>query len=317
MSERALTLLRSASLNEPLVNSLEREDSLFVLTPHTLLYQDEMGARRVTLRDLTRIHSDQDGLLKIETPAGVAISASLLGFDVAAVQSFFSEVRNYTSQAKQTPAPAVAPPAPTTIPTQPNEVTSNHAALKVQPAPVTPTPPQSAPSQAAPPQPVPVPVANPVAVTVAKTVPQPQDKTQVAQASSQTQPSLVTPVIIPESSANKNSTGSSQSQKAPSKKKSSSSNQESDPVAKSANIAATGELGERGEQLGAWVGRLRFMSLVVLVAALGLAFIQFSHQQGLNALWVVIAGGVGAVTLYALTDLIDVVARLAKAADRE
>ncbi|WP_029484652.1 hypothetical protein [Deinococcus marmoris] len=83
--------------------SLEREDALFVLTDDMLVYQDGGGTRRVTLRDLTRIHSDQAGLLRVETPAGTALTASLLGFDVGQVQSFFKGVRSATARAKDLP----------------------------------------------------------------------------------------------------------------------------------------------------------------------------------------------------------------------
>lgn len=102
-SERARTALNTSGITgEPLM-SLERDDALFVLTDDVLVYQDGGGTRRVTLRDLTRIHSDQAGLLRVETPAGTALTASLLGFDVGQVQSFFKGVRSATARAKDLP----------------------------------------------------------------------------------------------------------------------------------------------------------------------------------------------------------------------
>lgn len=101
MTDRAQTALKATGMDEAPVASLERDDALFVLTARTLLFQDSGGTRRVTLRDLTRIHSDQEGTLRVETPAGTALTASLLGFDAARVQAFFAQVRDTTARAKQ------------------------------------------------------------------------------------------------------------------------------------------------------------------------------------------------------------------------
>ncbi|MDV6375647.1 hypothetical protein [Deinococcus arenicola] len=103
-TERARTALKASAIDQSPLLSLEREDALFVLTDETLVYQDGGGTRRVTLRDLTRIHSDQAGLLRVETPAGTALTASLLGFDVGQVQSFFKEVRGATARSKDQPS---------------------------------------------------------------------------------------------------------------------------------------------------------------------------------------------------------------------
>ncbi|GGO20541.1 hypothetical protein [Deinococcus humi] len=102
-SERAQTALNASGITGAPLMSLERDDALFVLTDDVLVYQDGGGTRRVTLRDLTRIHSDQAGLLRVETPAGTALTASLLGFDVGQVQSFFKGVRSATARAKDLP----------------------------------------------------------------------------------------------------------------------------------------------------------------------------------------------------------------------
>ncbi len=122
-SERAQTALKAGGITGAPLMSLERDDALFVLTDDVLVYQDGGGTRRVTLRNLTRIHSDQAGLLRVETPAGTALTASLLGFDVGQVQSFFKGVRSATARAKDlpdSPTPTLggaktfgsAPPAP-------------------------------------------------------------------------------------------------------------------------------------------------------------------------------------------------------------
>ncbi|MFC6801470.1 hypothetical protein ACFQDE_06785 [Deinococcus caeni] len=100
-SERAVQALQTIGMTASPLTSLERDEALFVLTADTLLFQDADGTRRVTLRDLTRIHSDQEGTLRVETPAGTALTASLLGFDPAQVQAFFGQVRDATAQAKE------------------------------------------------------------------------------------------------------------------------------------------------------------------------------------------------------------------------
>jgi len=109
-SDRAAQTLRDLGLTDAPLSALEREDALFVLTPDTLLFQDAGGTRRVTLRDLTRIHSDQEGTLRVETPAGTALSASLLGFDPGAVQTFFGGVRDATARAKEQPTSPLPQP---------------------------------------------------------------------------------------------------------------------------------------------------------------------------------------------------------------
>lgn len=116
MSARTDAMLKASGHTGPVLSTLESDDAAFVLTTDTLLFQHLGGVRRVTLRDLTRIHSDQDGLLHIETPAGTALTANLLGFEAADVQSFFTKVKEETARAKNavasTPTPeATAPTA--------------------------------------------------------------------------------------------------------------------------------------------------------------------------------------------------------------
>ncbi|MFC5850172.1 hypothetical protein ACFPQ6_17885, partial [Deinococcus petrolearius] len=172
MSERSDQILKASGLPEPSLAVLERADALFVLTASTLLYHDESGTRRVTLRDLARIHSDQEGTLRVETPAGTALSAGLVGFDPAEVQTFFRQVRDVTAQAKQLPATPAAgtPPAPAPTPAprpQPAPLAPPAAPALVTPpaapAPVTPPAPGAAP------QPAPSPAPQGSAVIVGAT----------------------------------------------------------------------------------------------------------------------------------------------------
>lgn len=79
---------------------LVRDDAFFALVDDLLIYRDAGTRCRIHLRDLTRIHSDDTGLLRIETPAGTALTASLLGFEPDEVQPFFLRVRDATAYAK-------------------------------------------------------------------------------------------------------------------------------------------------------------------------------------------------------------------------
>ncbi|WP_019009898.1 hypothetical protein [Deinococcus aquatilis] len=135
MTDRAQSALKATGMDESPLASLEREDGLFVLTAQTLLFQDSGGTRRVTLRDLTRIHSDQEGILRVETPAGTALTASLLGFDAARVQAFFAQVRDTTARAKQQ---ATSSPPAAAEPVSEKAVVSPQAAVTAAPAPVAP-----------------------------------------------------------------------------------------------------------------------------------------------------------------------------------
>ena len=80
--------------------TLTQQDAFFVLVDDLLVYRDARVLRSIRLRDLTRIHSDDSGTLRVETPAGAALSASLLGFDPDQVQPFFLRVRDATAYAK-------------------------------------------------------------------------------------------------------------------------------------------------------------------------------------------------------------------------
>lgn len=110
MTERVITALRGLGIEASPLAVLEGEEAFFALLGDLLIYQDGQGTRRVTLRDLTRIRSDADGLLRVETPAGTALTASLLGFEPSQVQGFFAEVRDATARAKNLP-PAPLPTA--------------------------------------------------------------------------------------------------------------------------------------------------------------------------------------------------------------
>ena len=80
--------------------TLTREGAFFALVGDVLVYCDERGVRRMGLRSMTRIRSDQRGTLRIETPAGTGLSVNLTGFDPEEVQPFFVRVSEATKYAK-------------------------------------------------------------------------------------------------------------------------------------------------------------------------------------------------------------------------
>ena len=106
MNDRILKALEKAGIGEPPISSLDHEQQLFALTNDSLLYQgSEHGPMsRVTLREISRIHSDHEGTLRVESAGQTAITASLLGFDPGRVQRFFQTVRDTTARAKQQPS---------------------------------------------------------------------------------------------------------------------------------------------------------------------------------------------------------------------
>lgn len=382
MSERIDRLMQAAGLKETVLNSLERGDSIFVLTDQTLLFQDGGGTRRVTLRDLKRIHSDQDGLLRVETPAGTALTANLLGFDPAAVQSFFAQVRDATARAKQQPlatdsgpvasspapetsnvnaqkavpvspavTPAPTPPAAPAASNPPGQLTAEPSAgakwtgsERSAPAPAAPVTP-SAPFPSAPParlivspvQPVsstalnaaatapaagnglstaPTPAPAPTPVTAAPAAPswKPQEAPVTVKPVVK---AVRTPTVITDPEV------LSRPEAAPQADKShveTAPVQPEPPAARRVNGTAAGSLASLAAVAGgvsAWVGALKAMSLVMLLATFGMAYFQYDKGQGINGFWTLIAGGMGAVALWALSDLVKLLVALAQAVSAE
>lgn len=376
MSERSDQILKSSGLPDPSLAVLERGDALFVLTASTLLYHDESGTRRVTLRDLARIHSDQEGTLRVETPAGTALSASLVGFDPAEVQTFFRQVRDVTAQAKQGPAasvPASAAPAPAAA--APAAAAPAPSASEARPAPATPPAPAPSPAPAPTPAPSlakpadPAPAERPQTVTgpafpaatkpAATPPPPPRRQASAAPAAQPTgsqsaggpspasqpaaqkqggqKPPAPRPAA-PQPSAAPASKSPGKAGAAPSSPLPVPSGPA--PVVVTAAVPTpvagaapespaapetpalpvptlTGTRADLLAQAGAVAGlggRLRLLAVILMLAALGLAYFLYTAEtpQPLNALWVIIAGGVGAVALTVLASLTRLLATMAQ-----
>lgn len=362
MSERSDQILKASGLPDPALAVLERADALFVLTASTLLYHDESGTRRVTLRDLARIHSDQEGTLRVETPAGTALSASLVGFDPSQVQTFFRQVRDVTAQAKQLPTVPGSPAAPTPASPAPapSSAPSPSLAKPADPAPATPPAPrpvvhlpekpevqerpQAAPSAAAPSAAAPhasaqgtviataaagTAAAAPASPAPRASAPPPPRRQAGAGSSGQSgqapasRPAApktappppakapATPLPVPSGPA----PVAAPVPATPAPTPTAPTPAAEAPRALSSGAGAHAELLAQADAVAGLGGRLRLLAVILMLAALGLAYFLYTAEtpQPLNALWVVIAGGVGAVALTVLATLTRLLATLAQA----
>lgn len=319
-SDRAAQTLRDLGLTDAPLSALEREDALFVLTPDTLLYQDAGGTRRVTLRDLTRIHSDQEGTLRVETPAGTALTASLLGFDPGAVQTFFGGVRDATARAKEQPtsplpragAAKTFAPAPTPTP-----------AATPAPGPAAETKrPESRPAPAPEPQviqspvhaepaPTPAPVQPPAPAPATHERPAP---TPVVISSSAFSPTRPEPKGPEPRGPELTKTQDPRPAPAPSAPVTTPAPPVPAPALRgSAGAAAT--LARQTDLASGLPGRLRVLGAVLFVGAVVLAIFQFTGGERLAGLWTLLAGGVGTIALVSLADIARLLVSLARALD--
>lgn len=295
-SERAVQALQTIGMTASPLTSLERDEALFVLTADTLLFQDSDGTRRVTLRDLTRIHSDQEGTLRVETPAGTALTASLLGFDPAQVQAFFGQVRDATAQAKE-------------------RVAAQEAAAETTPEPAARSAPQATPTPAPAPTPVPVPAPAPAPTPAPAPVHTPVSAAPVVISSSGFSPSR-TPDLT-KSPASPRSEVAPAPAPAPAPVPMPTAAPAAAPASAGVPLrgaaSAVAALTRQADLVDSLTGRLRVLGAVLFVASVALAFFQFSGGEQLVALWTLLAGGVGTIALMALADIARLLVALARA----
>ncbi|MXV18918.1 hypothetical protein [Deinococcus xianganensis] len=317
-SDRAAQTLRDLGLTDAPLSALEREDALFVLTPDTLLFQDAGGTRRVTLRDLTRIHSDQEGTLRVETPAGTALSASLLGFDPGAVQTFFGGVRDATARAKEQPtSPLPQPDAAKTFAPAPAPAAAPAATPAPRPAEPQPEPQRPAPQSARAPEPQvlqsPVhtdPAPTPVAEAPVPAVHERPAPTPVVISSSAFSPTRPDPKAPDLSRAPE-----ARPAPAPAPTSVPPAPVTAAPVTPtlrgSAGAAAT--LARQADLASGLPGRLRVLGAVLFLGAVALAFFQFTGGERTAGLWTLLAGGVGTIALVSLAEIARLLVSLAHA----
>ncbi len=107
MNDRILDALVAAGMDTSPLSLLDhasaQTSTFFALYDQELVYLEGVKSSRVALRDVTRIHSDREGMLRVETSAHTAVTASLLGYDPGRVQTFFQQVRDVTARAKELP----------------------------------------------------------------------------------------------------------------------------------------------------------------------------------------------------------------------
>ncbi|WP_272977052.1 hypothetical protein [Deinococcus geothermalis] len=280
MNDRVLSALRGLGIEAAPSAVLEQGDAFFALLDEMLVYQDQNGTRRVTLRDLTRIHSDHNGLLRVETPAGTALTASLLGFDPGQVQHFFAQVRDATARAKNLPAAPL--PAP-----------GGHKTFGGRSKSVAPPPPAPAPSST-------------VVIGAAPETPQ-RKETPGERLAVPSAPSVEPAPKVPQSAAEAGSAPVPAPAAVPA---------EAAPATRVASAEAESilaGLAARANAVSGLVSRLQLLAVVLGLAAVGLAFFQYRAGAGLNGLWTLIAGGVGCIALLAFADVTRLLVSLARA----
>lgn len=176
MTDDSSAKLRAAGFEAPPQSTLSSDSGLFALGGEQLAYLGAGGLQRVALREITRIHSDREGLLRVETLQGTSITASLIGFDPGAVQGFFNEVKVATNQAKNLPNSPQATPTGTS---------SWKSGWAVDPAS----------------RPAGEPAAPPTSLPPAATPASPPDATQTAPTGAQPERPQVEPLPVPATSA--------------------------------------------------------------------------------------------------------------------
>lgn len=290
MNDRIFKALERAGISQEPLASLDYEQQLFALTPQSLLFQAEDGGpqQQVMLRDVTRIHSDQAGTLRIEAGNRTAITASLLGYDANRVQRFFQLVRDTTARAKQMPATPPAPSqgffgkatAPVTVPLAEQLAAAPKPAVGAPVMPAAPFKQPPAPADSTirigaqvgtvPPVPVAVeasasvpPMAQPPKANLKKVTPEAappaESYSEVKPATSTTEPTLLSHT----------------------------------------------ELLRRARAVGNLSGTVRVLAVVLALGSLGMGYVLWQKEsQSIPALWTVTMGIVTAVALLVLAEVL-------------
>ncbi|AWN22624.1 hypothetical protein DKM44_04745 [Deinococcus irradiatisoli] len=355
MNDRILGALQAAGIKDAPLASLDHEQQFFALTPHALFYQSGAAAsplQQVTLREISRIHSDHQGTLRVETGNQTSITASLLGFDPHRVQRFFQTVRDTTARAKQQPtsplpsvgskmfgsAPAAGAPATPTRSADPSTSGAGPAEQAATPpqdqGPIilgkAPDSPATAPEKARD-----EPASTPKVVKIGgSSAAQPGEVTQSAPPKTSPGTSRIgatTPVAV-----SAGSTGSfNKPEPATSTTKTAAVTEKSPPTSPTPDKATAPDLapavptdspaaphtdtGSRLARSAQTVGGLRFtvrvLALVLVLGALGMGYVLW--QQGkssqIPALWTVTMGVVTAVALLVLAEVLKLLSALGQA----
>ena len=281
MSDQALHTLRAAGFNVRPTATLDRDGALFALTEDTLIYLDDRSQREVNLRDVTRIHSDRDGVLRVETNQGTAITAPLVGFEVPRVQHFFAEVRHATARAKTLPTPpsvTAASPWKTSFGMD-QEAAQTSTTTVVRPLSTTPA---SAPEPQSP--------ASAPVTTNART----------ADPAAFTEPHLTAPMTapVPEPTA-------AQSEPI----RISTAARRDEPATEPPPPPASAGQGS-APQLARFAPTLRLLAILMGITGLGVGTLTWQAGAPLSGLWTIGVGSVGAFALYVFSEVVRAISHL-------
>ncbi|GGQ97583.1 hypothetical protein [Deinococcus ruber] len=338
MNDHIVEALTHAGLSPSPLGILEYANSFFALYADKLVYGEDKRLSTVALPDVTRIHSDREGVLRVETSERTAITASLLGYDPGQVQQFFQQVRDVTARAKELPVmplnraaksePALSPVVATTLPPTP----SVSAAPEPAPSRFPSVPPSSSSSSTSLP-PV-TPVVSSTSVPVVPSAAMPRPDIGSAESSLRPEPLVISsmpaihdippprksaPAVVriqsggtlgePGSPVPSVAVGSVPT---PDPVQTSVSGPSMAPVPQVMALSLSGRdlLRARADSVQRFSGSVRVLAVVLGLAALGLAFVQYRDNQTVSGVWTLLTGGVGMVALLAFAEALRLLAAL-------
>ena len=390
MNDRIFEALSTAGLSTSPLSTLDhtsaQASTFFALYDDELVYHEAGRSSRVPLRDVTRIHSDREGVLRVETSDRTAVTASLLGYDPGRVQTFFQQVRDVTARAKELPVvplnqaplgqpkvepavrtvtgssipsagltgaglsgtglpgsnlsraampgisaytPAVAPVAPVVVTPAPVALSSQNPLPPVAPvfSPVRTTPPELSKTALTPvpteqqstgqmgngqpsTEPLrPSPRPEPVVISSMPPVSSPPPFQERAGERSRQATRTALPAELPLPAASTpgvhvHTQGALVSVPAP-----------GSPADTAGEYGS--ELLRRADSVGSLARTVGLLAVVLGLAALALSYFQWQAGNGINAIWTLLAGGVGAVALLAFAEALRLLAALARSHQRE
>lgn len=304
MNDRIYEALTKAGLSTSPLSILDHAstyaNAFFALYDNELLYHEAGRNSQVPLRDVTRIHSDREGVLRVETSERTAVTASLVGYDPGRVQAFFQQVRDVTARAKELPVVPLNP-----VKTAPAGLSS---AAPAAPRPATPEQPVSAPALTPDP-----PLQAEAAAPVRRDAPRPEPVVISSM------PPVSDPPSFQERSRQATKTASKPTE-APAQAYTAAAHTQGPqvqvPVAGTDDELGSPELLRRAEGVQGLARTVGLLAVVLGLAALALAYFQWQDNATLSALWTLLAGGVGSVALLAFAEALRLLAALARTANR-
>ena len=314
MNDQIAQALTRAGLSTTPLGVLAHAGSFFAVYPDQLVYHEAGRVSTVALPDVTRIHSDREGVLRVETSQRTAVTASLLGYDPGQVQAFFQQVRDVTARAKELPSVPLtkltkqAPPAmPLSGVSLPPGGAGTGAGTVPEPA------------GASPARPGPLVISSmPSAASVAQISDVPMTSPMNSPAPVQGQPErvpleLTEALPVPASFTPPPVLNTAPLAISP---LASSSGEDEPPTPAGvphvliSSMSGRDRLRARAESVQGFSGTVRLLAVVLGLAALGLAYVQYRDNGAIGALWTLLSGGVGTVALLAFAEALRLLATL-------